>query len=791
MLIRDPFDLVVFAVLFVALAAVEYRMWRARRALLWRVVFGAVFGLFFVAEFVAAFSDNTLSANMLSSIPLRDMELGTLLIAVTLEIHWYRLDRQLHARARNIQALALWTLRDFPRPVNDNGRGMHFGLDVRQQNLDGLMPVLRDMGVKWCVFYSGDELQTANCVRAALTQGIMPIIRPKGYVDGTINWDAHIKSAQAAGIPNPYIQIYNEPGDRREWKDGKPKRDMFISKWREAAQRVVACGGLPGLNTFEAADVRDCLTGLDPSILSRFWFASHAYASNHPTPYPSDKNQTDYDDACALRWIAEAEWCKAVLGYYPPVIVAEGGYLLDQSEDNTYPRIDADLHAKYSVEIFDWFRGKLSNGWPLPDHFFAYCPWILYDADYVSWIGGPLGGCPKTVDAVKAMPTFVRRSSWDSSPTPTPDPTPEPTPTPTPTPAPILAKSKLGIYVINCGDLPIDWFAQAQPVIAMSMDHNPDYWREVKRVSPGTMIIGRYYADTQSFDDPENQAQAFFNQMRPCVESMRGIYETWMSYNEPAIWNEDDARRLSRFTVAWSNLMHGLGVKTVAYSFSEGHPDLSLWPFLVEGVRACDYLGLHEYDAPEMNRTFLWRCCRYRQVLAALPADLRQNPIIIGETGIDGGVSGVDRPQCGWKVFGDAAHYLESLKWYDSQLQIDANAIGAAVFAAKWDTGNGSYNVADVPQIKEYIGMEQQQQQTAGQLAVAAALAKKPWWPINTGAALYKYAQAEKMGYPQSDEFPFTADSADYIGQVYSGGIVYVKKGDWGNCHRVAKPEGV
>ena len=73
------------------------------------------------------------------------------------------------------------------------------------------------------------------------------------------------------------------------------------------------------------------------------------------------------------------------------------------------------------------------------------------------------------------------------------------------------------------------------------------------------------------------------------------------------------------------------------------------------------------------------------------------------------------------------------------------------------------------------------------QTAVANAQ-KYTWMPINTGGALYKFAMSNNLGYPQTDEFEFTYGSDTYVGQVYNLGIVYVKKGDWGNCKWVKKP---
>jgi hypothetical protein len=72
--------------------------------------------------------------------------------------------------------------------------------------------------------------------------------------------------------------------------------------------------------------------------------------------------------------------------------------------------------------------------------------------------------------------------------------------------------------------------------------------------------------------------------------------------------------------------------------------------------------------------------------------------------------------------------------------------------------------------------------------AVIATAKKYTWMPINTDAALYKFAQANNLGYPQTDEFKFTVGADRYVGQVFNLGIVYVKEGDWDNVKWVKKP---
>ena len=82
----------------------------------------------------------------------------------------------------------------------------------------------------------------------------------------------------------------------------------------------------------------------------------------------------------------------------------------------------------------------------------------------------------------------------------------------------------------------------------------------------------------------------------------------------------------------------------------------------------------------------------------------------------------------------------------------------------------------------------QGQPATSVQDAILAAAKKLTWMPINTDGALYKFAQKQNLGYPQTDEFEFAYSNAVYVGQVYNLGIVYVKKGDWGNVNWVKKP---
>ena len=103
------------------------------------------------------------------------------------------------------------------------------------------------------------------------------------------------------------------------------------------------------------------------------------------------------------------------IGFVLPRIGGEGGWIYGSEEERRYRKCNQPDHANYHVEMFDWFRkGYLSNGQALPDYLFSVAPWILTGfVEAEAWYGGVLGTKTETVNAVKAMPPFVRKFSWD------------------------------------------------------------------------------------------------------------------------------------------------------------------------------------------------------------------------------------------------------------------------------------------------------------------------------------------------------------------------------------------
>lgn len=373
-----------------------------------------------------------------------------------------------------------------------------------------------------------------------------------------------------------------------------------------------------------------------------------------------------------------------------------------------------------------------------------------------------------------------------------------------------MSKSKLGIYVISLGGVDVmDYVRRAMPRVILSMDHNLETWRQVKQISPNTFIIGRYYLDDGEqiyFDQPELRATQFFNRMKPDAEKMRGLYDAWMGYNETVINTNVEARRLSRFYAQWGKLMRDADLRSAAYSFATGNPSAGFpnpdgsccepnyWEFLTDGLRECDYLSLHEYSAPLMKTAQGFLCLRYRHVWNLLPEDARK-PIIITETGIDGGVvPGGAMAQKGWKFFTSEDGYLSELQWYDNELLTDEYVLGATIFSLNPWGIQGSFAIDLAEKIRDYIGAggapppitPTPPPQTLEQAVVETA-ESVPWMPVNNTAALWKFAKQNGLQDQQTDEIHFSYNGADYIAQVFNLGIVYVKVGDWGNIKVIPK----
>lgn len=275
-------------------------------------------------------------------------------------------------------------------------------------------------------------------------------------------------------------------------------------------------------------------------------------------------------------------------------------------------------------------------------------------------------------------------------------------------------KSKLGLHINGLWGGVDDWLLRAKPQVLLSMDHNPDHWAQLRAQLPNTFIIGRhgdeetnadfYPTDDDTTDRARARAEGFFNAIREDVKKMSGCYDAWVGLNEPVCHTDKQAENLSAWHERWGDLMKSIGVKSVAYTFSQGVPEKNHWAILAKGLEHCDLLGLHEYwyphfDSPKMDP---WHVLRYHTAWEQLP-DSAKRPIVITECGADGGAGDIDTK--GWKkIVIHEGIYLEDLQAYDAALQKDPYVIGATIYCAGAGGDWESWDVSTAWTIPDWIG---------------------------------------------------------------------------------------
>lgn len=295
------------------------------------------------------------------------------------------------------------------------------GLDLSASMLERYVPVLERLRVTWCLIAHRGEEDLARAAYAVATKGITPVARWLCTIDeNVIDFARYARLLRSMNLP-AYVQIFNEPSNPHEWRDGVPKPRAFTARWCEHAARVAAEGGFPGLQVLHVEELEAVLRELKllnaQSVIERMWFCPHPYGANHPPEYPYDElNQRDHpgatlndDPVTVLEFLEFAPMFERELGFVPPFIAGECGWQYGNASDARYPKIDDAHHAKYHAALFGMMQtNKLPNGAPLPEFMYAFCPWILYGAEADAWFSSTTGIRQSTLDAVSAMPRFVR-----------------------------------------------------------------------------------------------------------------------------------------------------------------------------------------------------------------------------------------------------------------------------------------------------------------------------------------------------------------------------------------------
>ncbi len=282
---------------------------------------------------------------------------------------------------------------------------------------------------------------------------------------------------------------------------------------------------------------------------------------------------------------------------------------------------------------------------------------------------------------------------------------------------------------------------------------------------------------------PDMYAQCF-SKCRAAIKNVPGHASDWLIPAPPAPYNNGTTYPANP-SGDWVKYFADILTSSAALG---ANPDALALHTYTHGLDPNLVVSEQMMGAPFQNRHYHFRA--YRDFLTAVPASMRSLPVLITETQAADPDWWQNR-NVGWIQ----AAYAEINAWNS----MAANPPIQAVCLFRWQTGNPQWSISDKPaliddlrgalQFNYRVRLPQAPPPIDPVAAAAVAAAKqRPWMAINTNAALYKFAQAHNLGYPQTDEFQFAVNGDIYIGQVYNLGIVYVKQGDWGNVKSTPKP---
>jgi hypothetical protein len=267
-----------------------------------------------------------------------------------------------------VTASGVLPISSFPKPPQDNGRGIHWIPTTSQSPgaVDRFVQAAKDMRLKWVTFLNDHANIGANdyLVKQLRANGMEPVMRV--YTSGLepVNGDlgALVRHYKALGVS--YFQLYNEPNHIVENGGQFPDVNRYLDLWIPAAKAVLENGGLPGFGAlgpggeFNDMDfLNQSLAGLrargELGLLDRAWLSIHNYMGDAPLE----------DTRAFSRFKVYADVLQQQLGRLLPMIGTEGGTYTHHAEDE--PRRIAAVTSAYRY---------MANREP---YNFAYSYWVI------------------------------------------------------------------------------------------------------------------------------------------------------------------------------------------------------------------------------------------------------------------------------------------------------------------------------------------------------------------------------------------------------------------------------
>lgn len=362
-------------------------------------------------------------------------------------------------------------IEDFPRPPDDNGRGIHWSARVYHPTGSALnvwISELQAMKIKWVKLLDDGGGSSMEFCQRLLTAGIMPVVRlfketpnPEG-----VSGREYETVSRLVALGVRYFETNNEPDLPAEWVNGhKPDNwlDIVIDHFIQDASQILARGGLPAMPAMGVGSLLNPAAkvverGRTDLFEQGAWVAIHNYTLNHPLDYPDDPvnqlglplTQEEYDLYGDWAWDHRPlqlinQWRQAdknpgqtvaqasagfrayelagklihdTLGFYVPIISTEGGPVVGWGDDRRYNKLVPQQQAEMQAEIV-----RRTQNDEVPPWYFAMCTWLIAAKllddwsptwEQMAWYTDAwnqqfgLAGRLPVIDALKELPSVPR-----------------------------------------------------------------------------------------------------------------------------------------------------------------------------------------------------------------------------------------------------------------------------------------------------------------------------------------------------------------------------------------------
>jgi hypothetical protein len=328
-------------------------------------------------------------------------------------------------------------LHEFPRPPQDNGRGVHWSLSVYEwgkRDWSFWAEQLQAMKIKWVKVMDDGGGSALPLVRRLVDLEVMPVVRlyweeqNPGNI-GQRGRETVRRFVQAGAV---YFETNNEPDLALEWKDRhRPSNwlDIVVDNFIIDADIILGEGGYPAVPAFGVGTLRDPFStvverGRRDILDGGAWAAIHNYCLARPLEYPNDPVNMHGEPiseeewhAAGGRWAWEIGWEEVnrareaaanpnadimtdatcfrgfeqlndyivhALGHPIPIMMTEGGYNVAQragttaGDDPRYPKPTPQAASEMNLKMFQYMQGDREIlGKQVPEYFFAVMPWLI------------------------------------------------------------------------------------------------------------------------------------------------------------------------------------------------------------------------------------------------------------------------------------------------------------------------------------------------------------------------------------------------------------------------------